>query len=118
MNQNRIKTFQAFLQQYGIEFLAESDCNRILAEYGALNNAHVECPYKPRKYLTKASGNALRTNVHLVFDKQRPDWQGIGSVAFGDTPFEAKLNYVCSLLQNNYFTLTADLKVNKPLIFN
>ena len=112
-----IETYQDLLRERGIDFLAESDCDRILSEYAYLTHSRVVSPYKPKTYLTKKRGNHGRTNVHLVFPKTTSDKTGIGSVAFGDTPFEAKINYVCSLIKYGYFDLTSELKVINPLLF-
>lgn len=117
LTRQRIEAHQLFFQKRGIPFLAESDCDKILASYAQTNGVHVVCPYKPGRFLTKKSGNAGRTTVHIVYNRARVDKTGIGSVIFGNTPFEAKLNYVRSLVDHGYFKLTPELEVINPLIF-
>ncbi len=87
--------------------------SRVSAKEGEI----VCCPYKRLRFLSKASGNAGRATVHIAFDEDKGDKGGIGPVSFGDTPFEAKLSYLRDMVQYEYFHLSPDLTVSKPLLF-
>ncbi|MVM39190.1 hypothetical protein GO730_19285 [Spirosoma sp. HMF3257] len=103
---NRIQELQNQLPRHGVDFLSETDCNRILADYATLCDTYVACPYKPEVLLTEARGRAGRTNVHVV---------GVGAVSYGDTPFDAKLNAIIGFLDRGYFKLDSDLRVIRLL---
>ena len=101
---NSIQEYQNQLPRHGIEFLSETDCNRILAEYAALCETYVACPYKPELLLTKA--RAGKSNIHVV---------GVGAVSYGDTVFEAKLKAIVGFLDRGYFKVDRDLRVIRLL---
>ena len=103
---NRIQEYQNQLPRHGIEFLSETDCSRILADYAALCDTYVACPYKPETLLTQARGRAGQSNIHIV---------GVGAVAYGDTPFEAKLNAIIGFLDRGYLKIDSDLRVIRLL---
>jgi hypothetical protein len=103
---NQIQEYQNQLPRHGIDFLSETDCNSILAEYATLCDTYVACPYKPEVLLTEARGKAGQTNVHIV---------GVGKVSYGHTPFEAKLNAIIGFLDRGYFKIDRDLRVIRLL---
>ncbi|GAB4006304.1 hypothetical protein GCM10028808_08010 [Spirosoma migulaei] len=103
---NRIQEQQNQLPRHGIEFLSETDCDRILAEYAALCDTYVASPYKPEVLLTQARGRAGQTNIHIV---------GVGAVFYGETAFEAKLKAIVGFLDRGYFKLDGDLRLIRLL---
>ena len=103
---NRIQELQNQLPRHGVDFLSETDCTRILADYATLCDTYVACPYKPDVLLTEARGRAGKSNVHVV---------GVGAVSYGDSPFDAKLNAIVSFLDRGYFKLDGDLRVIRLL---
>ena len=103
---NRIQEHQNQLPRHGIEFLSETDCNRILDDYAALCDTYVACPYKPEVLLTQARGKAGQTNIHVV---------GVGAVSYGDTAFEAKLKAIVGFLDRGYLKIDSDLRVIRLL---
>ncbi|CAN5527277.1 hypothetical protein BH09BAC4_BH09BAC4_36630 [soil metagenome] len=103
---NPIQELQNQLPRHGIDFLAETDCDHILAAYAALCDTYVACPYKSETLLTQARGRAGQANVHVV---------GVGAVSYGQTPFEAKLKAIVSFLDRGYFKITSDLAVVRLL---
>ena len=103
---NPIQERQNQLPRHGIDFLSETDCDRILATYASLCATVVACPYKPEVLLTQARGRAGQANVHVI---------GVGAVSYGHTPFEAKLTAIIGFLDRGYFKLDRDLGVIRLL---
>lgn len=103
---NLIQECQQQLPRHGIEFLSETDCDGILAAYAHLCETVVASPYQPERLLTEARGRAGQANVHLI---------GVGTVTYGQSPFEAKLTAIISFLDRGYFKLDRDLRVIRLL---
>ena len=110
---DRTDFYYELLAKFNVGRISELEADSILNEYAEIIGSVVMCPYKPEEYLT--GKNEGRTTVHLAFPKPH-QFTGIGSIAYGDTPLEAKLNLVYSFMRHGYFDLSQDLKVINPLI--
>lgn len=103
--ENRKGIFISQLIAKGIHNPTESRCDEILSEYAKRKGCYVACPYKPNEYLTGA--NKDRMNVHLAtIDIEQHGYIGVGSIAFGDCSYEAKLAMIYSFLNHEYFKIT------------